>query len=133
MILEKCKHQLLFVCTDVQLSNCSVLGVRLLDAFHSCYSCSGKVSCTSKSGECTRCSTAQLIDKCDLRYTARLDVRSEGNIKTVTAFSPVVEKKCADTTVSKGKLLCEQFTLTVSESNVNHIIICFIFHVTYEY
>ena len=35
------------VCTDVQLSNCSVLGVRLLDAFHSCYSCSRKVLCTS--------------------------------------------------------------------------------------
>ena len=94
-----------------------------------------KGSCTSdKFGECTRCSTAQLIDKCDLRYTARLDVRSEGNIKTVTAFSPVVEKKCPDTTVSKEKLLCEQFTLTVSERNVIHIIICFIFHVTtYEY
>ena len=30
------------VCTDVQLSNCSVLGVRSLDAFHSCYSYSGR-------------------------------------------------------------------------------------------
>ena len=107
------------VCTDTKLSECSVLGVKSLDTFHACYSCSGKVLRTSDQlGECTRCSTAQIIGKCNLRYTGRLDIQSQGIIKTVTVFSPIINEMCSGIVSKENLLMCEQFTITLSQSLV---------------
>ena len=69
-----------------------VKGIKHLDVFRACYSCTGKVAETSEVlGDCTRCGVTQKIETCKLRFHARVDLQSEGNLITVTAFTPILE------------------------------------------
>ena len=52
-----------------------VKGIKHLDVFRACYSCTGKVAETSKVlGDCTRCGVTQQIETCKLRFHARVDL-----------------------------------------------------------
>ena len=94
-----------------------IVGVKHLDMYNACYSCRGKVVATSNGvRDCTRCSTTQRINSCQQRHTARLDLQSQGIIKTVTAFSPILEDFCKGEVTKLNLLTCNPFTAILSES-----------------
>ena len=81
-------------------------GIKHLDVFRACYSCTGKVAETSEVlGDCTRCGVTQKIETCKLRFHAGVDLQSEGNLITVTAFTPILENICQTDDVTIAALL----------------------------
>ena len=88
---------------DGQMTNATIIGVRSFDSFNACYACNGKViETTNNLGDCSRCFMTQLFDRSDLRYTARIDLKSETSpVMTFTVFSPVLDDICQGT-VSKN-------------------------------
>ena len=102
-----------------------VKGIKHLDVFRACYSCTGKVAETSEVlGDCTRCGVTQKIETCKLRFHARVDLQSEGNLITVTAFTPILENICQTDDVTKAALL----TSTPFNATINNNIVTSISH-----
>jgi hypothetical protein len=105
------------VSTSKTLTNCSIIGIKSLTAFHACYSCSSKVLPTSDVlANCIRCSTTQVLTNCVERHAARLDVKSDSGITTVTFVSPLLDELC-NSKVSSGTLLLHQpFTMNITNN-----------------
>ena len=102
-----------------------VKGIKHLDVFRACYSCTGKVAETSEVlGDCTRCGVTQKIETCKLRFHARVDLQSEGNLITVTAFTLILENICQTDDVTKAALL----TSTPFNATINNNIVTSISH-----
>ena len=103
--------------------------------FRACYSCTGKVAETAEVlGDCTRCGVTQKIETCKLRLHARVDLQSEGNLITVTAFTPILEDICQTDDVTKAALLTStpfnatiHLSLNVSLSHANRVLLKFSF------
>ena len=103
-----------------------VKGIKHLDVFRACYSCTVKVVGTSEVlGDCTRCGVTQKIETCKLRFHARVDLQSEGNLITVTAFTPILENICQTDDVTKAALL----TSTPFNAAINNNIVTSLSHV----
>ena len=73
---------------------------------------------------CTRCGVTQKIETCKLRFHARVDLQSEGNLITVTAFTPILENICQTDDVTKAALL----TSTPFNATINNNIVTSISH-----
>ena len=102
-----------------------VKGIKHLDVFRACYSCTGKVAETSEVlRDCTRCGVTQKIETCKLRFRGRVDLQSEGNLITVTAFTPILENICQTDDVTKAALL----TSTPFNATINNNIVTSISH-----
>ena len=70
--------------TDINLHQCSVRAL-------TCFVHASKVLATSTNlGDCTRCGTTQVFDKCQHRYSARVDIKHEENTRTAIVFTRVV-------------------------------------------
>ena len=73
---------------------------------------------------CTRCGVTQKIETCKLCFHARVDLQSEGNLITVTAFTPILENICQTDDVTKAALL----TSTPFNATINNNIVTSISH-----
>ena len=73
---------------------------------------------------CTRCGVTQKIKTCKLRFHARIDLQSEGNLITVTAFTPILENICQTDDITKAALL----TSTPFNATINNNIVTSISH-----
>ena len=69
-------------------------------------------------GDCTRCGVTQKIETCKLRFHARVDLQSEGNLITVTALTLILENICQTDDVTKAALL----TSTPFNATINNIV-----------
>ena len=70
-------------------------------------------------GECGRCGMVQRAEKCKKCVSVRMDVESEGSMRSVSAFTPIVEEICDGEDVSQVALLsCGPFDAVVNESQV---------------
>ena len=71
---------------------------------------------------CTRCGVTQKIETCKLRFHARVDLQSEGNL--ITAFTPILENICQTDDITKVALL----TSTPFNATINNNIVTSISH-----
>ena len=104
--------------SEQKFTRVSIMGVRSLEKFDGCYSCSGKVLPQPESstlGKCTRCGTIQRLDRCQALASARLDLDCGAETKTVVAFSDVLQKICCG---DVNLLTCKEFDVVVSEKDV---------------
>ena len=62
--------------------------------------------------QCSRCQTMQVLGNCQQHHTARVDIN---NIKTITIFSPLLDKLCNGNVSSEILLLHPPFSVTVSD------------------
>ena len=77
------------------MTGVKIVGVKFLDVYSGCYACKGKVTAISDIlGDCDRCGVTQKIEQCKMYNSARMDLESEGTIKTLSAFSPITEEIC---------------------------------------
>ena len=60
----------------------------------------------------------QRLDKCKQRSSARLDLMTKTDVKSVMAFSPVLEEICQGTPTVEKLLAFEDFNATVSDKDV---------------
>ena len=103
------------------LKSVSIVGVRYLQTYESCYSCSGKVSPeNANSGHCNRCGTIQLLERCKLKTSATLDLQcsKDNSTYSLTAFSPILEQICNGSANIETLLSCDAFDLCYSDKNI---------------
>ena len=75
------------------------------------------------------------METCKLRFHARVDLQSEGNLITVTAFTPILENICQTDDVTKVDLLTSTpFNATINNNIVIHpsLIKCITFTCQYS-
>ena len=105
------------VSTSKTLTNCSIIGIKSLTTFHACYSCNSKVLPTSDVlANCTRCGTTQVLTNCVERHAARLDVKSDSGIITVTFLSPLLDELCNSKVSSETLLLHQPFAMNITNN-----------------
>ena len=108
--------------TERKYTQVYVEGVKSIERFSSCYSCSGKVNPkveSSKIGICTKCGTQQRLDRCKESLTARLDLNiGSDEVITVVAFGDVLNKMCNGNVTVEALLDLEDFDATVSNTNI---------------
>lgn len=102
-----------------KLKNVMIVGVKYFETYDGCYACKGKVMPRSEIlGDCNRCGSTQRLDRCKQLTTVKLDVESDSELRSLSAFSPVIEDICQGD-ASMAALLCsEAFDLVYSEKNV---------------
>ena len=84
---------------------------------HLKHACNSKVVSNSDLlAACSRCQTIQVLTKCKHRYSARVDIKTNHEIKTITIFSPLLDKFCNGKVTTETLLLHEPFNITVSDS-----------------
>lgn len=89
-----------------------IVGVKYFETYDGCYGCKGKITAQSEVlGECNRCGSTQRLDRCKEQTSVKLDVESDGNVRSLSPFSPVVEDICQDPASMASLLSCEMFIL----------------------
>ena len=98
--------------TKYKLHDTVIQGVKSLECFYSCYSCTAKVVRLSDLlGECTPCNTTQKFTTFKQRHCARVDLQTENSVTTVSIFSPDI----ALGGITKESLLTsEPFTASIA-------------------
>ena len=107
--------------TEAKFTGVSIVGVKSLEKFDNCYSCSGKVvpkSDSSRVGSCSRCGTLQRLDRCKESAIGRLDFDNGTDTKTVVAFAEVLEKICQGSITVEHLVCSEDFDAIVSDKDV---------------
>ena len=108
--------------TETQITGVCVAGVKYLEKFDGCYSCPGKVmpesEASCKVGKCDRCGVMQRLDKCKEHSSARLDLMSKTDVRSVMAFTQVLEEICHGSPSVEKLLASEDFNATVSDKDV---------------
>ena len=96
-----------------------IVGIKYFDSYDGCYSCNGKIMPTSDVlGDCSRCGTTQRLDRSKKMTSAKMDFESEGVIRSLTAFSPILDKICQGSVTKAALLSCEPFDMEYSEKNI---------------
>ena len=102
-----------------RMTGVKIVGVKFLDVYSGCYACKGKVTAISDIlGDCDRCGVTQKVEQCKMYNSARMDLESEGTIKTLSAFSPITEEICQGSVSKVSLLMSEPFHLIYSANNV---------------
>ena len=71
-----------------------------------------------KVGECNRCGVMQRLDKCKQHSSARLDLMTKTDVKSVMAFLQVLKEICQGNPTVEKLLASEDFNATVSDKYV---------------
>lgn len=101
-------------------TNCLIIGVRSLSSFHACYSCNSKVAATSDVlANSSQCGTTQVFANCKERHTARVDIKNNDTVKTISVFSPLLDIFCDNQVTTEALLLHSPFTVSVSDHVAN--------------
>ena len=102
------------------LLNVTVIGVRYLDNYKGCYACSGKVTPRSDTlGECNRCESIQRLERCTMKTSAKVDVETNNEVHTISAFSPIINEICNESACTAETLLsCKPFDAIISDQDV---------------
>lgn len=96
-----------------------VVGVKFFDVYSGCYACKGKVQPMSDVlAECTRCGMTQRLSRCNELASAKVDIETQGVIKSLSVFSPRIEEICQGEGSKLALLSSEPFDLTYSENNI---------------
>lgn len=105
------------------LKSVSIVGVKSLETYDACYSCSGRV--TAKDGDlgcCNRCGSTQLLGHCKEQALARIHVQASNDrhtIHTLSVFSPILDEICGEDGVTlKNLLSSDTFNLVYSDKNI---------------
>ena len=113
------KEEQELVVHNYNMKNAQIIGVLSFEKYSSCIKCKAKVSLESNIGQCSRCNMKQRLDRCKEEVTARLLVQAGETMKTLTAFTPVLQEICQGSDVAEDALLyADKFDLYHSETNV---------------
>jgi len=95
-----------------KMSEAVIVGVKFFDVYKGCYACKGKVTSISNLlGVCSRCGTSQRLDRCKDVTTAKIDVEADGELRSLGAFSPILDEICGGIVSKETLLTCEPFSL----------------------
>ena len=102
-----------------KMTGAVIVGIKYFDSYDGCYSCNGKIMPSSDVlGDCSRCGTTQRLDRSKKMASAKMDFESEGVIRNLTAFSPILDEMCQESVTKAALLSCEPFDLEYSEKNI---------------
>jgi len=69
-------------------------------------------------GVCSRCGTSQRLDRCKDVTMAKIDVEADGEVRSLSVFSPVLDEICCGIVSKETLVTCEPFSLMYTERNV---------------
>ena len=97
-----------------ELTDAQVIGVKKLDSYFSCLSCSSKIEpMDDKLGRCLKCNMQQVLHRCKKLLNATLVISSGDSYLTLNAFGSIVNDIAEKKDVTAEALLSSRsFTLT---------------------